>query len=139
MAPERHAANHGATLRRYLNSQRLRLLHWRLYDYLCCWHCGLVPAPPPLLQLPEAALVLLPGTGVTSDHLNQDGDRDRVIGMVEAHPADPAAVVLRNIGQDSWTITPDGGSAIIVPPGRRLGVRNMIIEFGAVRGRITVH
>ncbi len=106
---------------------------------LRCWHCGQVPARPPLLQLPGAALVLSPGTGVTSDHLHQDGDRDRVIGMVEAHPADPAAVVLRNIGQDSWTITPDGGSAIIVPPSRRLGVRNMIIEFGAVRGRITVH
>jgi eukaryotic-like serine/threonine-protein kinase len=106
---------------------------------LRCWHCGQVPVRPPLLRLPGGTLVLSQGASVTSDHLYRDGNHDTVIGMVEAHPASPTDVVLRNVGPDDWTITPDGGSAVTVPPTRRLGVRNMVIDFGPVNGRITVY
>jgi hypothetical protein len=46
--------------------------------------------------------------------------------------------VLRNVGPDNWVMMPEGESAIAVPSKRRLGVRTMVIDFGAVQGRISV-
>jgi hypothetical protein len=61
-----------------------------------------------------------------------------VVGMVEAHPTKPGEVVLRNVGPDAWVMTPEGESAVTVPSRRRLGVRTMVIDFGSVKGRISV-
>ena len=45
--------------------------------------------------------------------------------------------MLRNVGPDNWVMTPEGES-ITVPSTRRLGVRTMVIDFGSVKGRISV-
>jgi hypothetical protein len=82
--------------------------------------------------------VLSDGACITSHHLHRDRDHDTVIGMVEPHPTKPGEVVLRNVGPDDWTMTPDGESAVTVPSKRRLGVRTMVIDFGSVRGRIHI-
>jgi len=103
---------------------------------LRCWNCRQVPDRPPLLQLPGGTMVLSEGAAITSHHLHRDRDHRHVIGVVEAHPTQPGAVVLRNVSHDDWTMTPDGEAAVTVPPQRRLGVRNMVIDFGSARGRI---
>jgi hypothetical protein len=105
---------------------------------LRCWNCGQVPIRPPLLQLPGGTLVLSDGASITSHHLHRDRNHGTVIGMVEAHPTKPGEVVLRNVGPDAWVMTPEGESAVTVPSRRRLGVRTMVIDFGSVKGRISV-
>jgi eukaryotic-like serine/threonine-protein kinase len=105
---------------------------------LRCWHCGEIPPRPPLLELPGGVVALSEGGSITSHHLYRDRDHDTIIGVVEPHPAQPAAVVLRNVGPDDWTITPEGEPDITVAPKRRLGVRPMSIDFGSVQGRIRI-
>jgi eukaryotic-like serine/threonine-protein kinase len=105
---------------------------------LRCWHCGQVPARPPLLQLPGGTVVLSDGACITSHHLHRDRNHDTVIGTVEAHPAKPGEVVLRNVGPEDWIMTPEGEPAITVPSKRRLGVRTMVIDFGSVKGQIRI-
>lgn len=103
-----------------------------------CWNCGQVPIRPPLLQLPGGTVVLSDGASITSHHLHRDRNHGTVIGMVEAHPTKPGEVVLRNVGPDDWVMIPEGESAVTVASRRRLGVRTMVIDFGSVKGRISV-
>jgi eukaryotic-like serine/threonine-protein kinase len=103
---------------------------------LPCWNCGQIPPTPPLLQLPGCTVVLSEGATLTSHHLYRDRRYDTVVGVVEPHPSRPSEVVLRNVGPNAWTMTPDGEGPVSVPPSRRLGVRDMSIDFGSVQGRI---
>jgi len=51
----------------------------------------------------------MPGFGViTAHHLRRDRDYDTVVATVEAHPASPGRVVLRNAGTRPWVMRPDG-------------------------------
>jgi eukaryotic-like serine/threonine-protein kinase len=101
-----------------------------------CWNCGQVPPRPWLLSLPGGTVALSEGGLVTSHHLRKDRDYDTVVAVVEAHPAAPGQVVLRNAGQRPWVMKPEGEPSKMVDPGRRLGVRAMTIDFGPARGRI---
>jgi DNA-binding helix-hairpin-helix protein with protein kinase domain len=101
-----------------------------------CWNCGHVPPRPPVLQLPGGTVVLSEGGVVTGHHLRRDRDYDTVVGAVETHPTVPGQVVLRNVGKEAWTMKPEDEPPKRVEPARRLGVRPMTIDFGAVRGRI---
>jgi DNA-binding helix-hairpin-helix protein with protein kinase domain len=101
-----------------------------------CWNCGNVPPRPPVLQLPGGSVVLSDGAVITAHHLRRNRDYETVVAVVEAHPAGPGQVVLRNAGTWAWTMRPDGESAKRVEPGRRLAVRTMTIDFGSLRGRI---
>lgn len=101
-----------------------------------CWNCGNVPPRPPVLVLPGGSVVLSDGGVITAHHLRRDRDYETVVAVVEPHPASPGQVVLRNAGGRPWTMRPDGESAKMVEPGRRLAVRTMTIDFGSVRGRI---
>jgi hypothetical protein len=58
--------------------------------------------------------------------------------MVEARPDKPGEVVLRNVGPNDWVMAPEGEPVVTVPCRRRLGVRTMVIDFGPVKGRISV-
>jgi DNA-binding helix-hairpin-helix protein with protein kinase domain len=102
-----------------------------------CWNCGRTPPRPPLLELPGGTVVLSEGGVVTSHHLHRDHQHDTVVGTVEAHPRDPTQLVLRNVGKQPWTMTPEREPSQIVAPGRRLAVRPMTIDFGPARGRVT--
>jgi hypothetical protein len=101
-----------------------------------CWNCGNLPPRPPVLELPAGRVVLCDGGVITAHHLRRDRDYETVVATVEAHPASPGQVVLRNAGTQAWAMRPDGESVKTVEPGRRLAVRSMTIDFGSVRGRI---
>ena len=101
-----------------------------------CWNCGNLPPRPPVLELPAGRVVLCDGGVITAHHLRRDRDYETVVATVEAHPASPGRVVLRNAGTQAWAMRPDGESVKTVEPGRRLAVRSMTIDFGSVRGRI---
>jgi eukaryotic-like serine/threonine-protein kinase len=101
-----------------------------------CWNCGNVPPRPLVLQLPGGSVVLSDGAAITAHHLRRNRDYETVVAAVEAHPARPGQVVLRNASTWAWTMRPDGEGAKTVAPGRRLAARAMTIDFGSVRGRI---
>jgi DNA-binding helix-hairpin-helix protein with protein kinase domain len=103
---------------------------------LRCWKCKQIPPRPPLLQLPSCTVALVAGTVITSHHLSRDRDHNTMVAVVEVHPTRPHSSVLRNVGNFSWTMKPNGEAAKAVEPGRRLHVRAMSIDFGSVQGRI---
>jgi hypothetical protein len=103
---------------------------------LRCWKCKQIPPRPPLLQLPGCTVVLVAGAVITSHHLSRDRDHDTIVALVEEHPTRPHSSVLRNVGNISWTMKPNGEAAKAVEPGRRLRVRAMWIDFGSAQGRI---
>jgi hypothetical protein len=82
-----------------------------------------------------AAIRLGSSSGLWSAACNRN--HRRVIGVVEAHPARPGAVVLRNVSQDDWTMTRDGEAPVTAPPQQRLDVRTMVIDFGPARAGST--
>jgi eukaryotic-like serine/threonine-protein kinase len=103
-----------------------------------CWRCGRVPAAQPLLRLPGRTVVLSEGAVITSDHLRRDRAYDESVAVVEAHPSEPGAVVLRNLSGATWTVEPEAEEAKLVAPTQRLGVRPMSIDFGAVKAQIAL-
>ena len=103
---------------------------------LRCWNCGQIPPRPPLLQLPGCTVALSHGATITSHHLSRDRDHDTIVAVAEEHPTRAGALVLRNVGKSAWTMTPAGETAKAVSPGRRLGVRPMLIDFGSVQGQL---
>jgi len=103
---------------------------------LRCWNCNQVPPMPKLLELPGGTIALSQGAVITPHHISRNRDHDKVLGIVENHPAKPGELVLRNVSMKSWTMTPVGESSKTVDPQRRLGVRPMTIDFGSVHGRI---
>jgi eukaryotic-like serine/threonine-protein kinase len=103
-----------------------------------CWRCGQVPPAPPLLRLPGRTVVLAEGAVITSDHLRRDRAYDESVAVVEAHPSQPGAVVLRNLSSVTWTVEPVGEEAKSVLPSQRLGVRPMRIDFGSAEAQIAL-
>jgi eukaryotic-like serine/threonine-protein kinase len=103
---------------------------------LRCWNCNQVPPRPRMLELPGGMIVLSAGATITPHHLRRNRDHDTVIGLIENHPARPGELVLRNVSNKPWTMTPDGEEPKTVDPQRRLGVRPMTIDFGSAHGRI---
>jgi hypothetical protein len=101
-----------------------------------CWNCHSVPPPPAVLDINGHSLVLSEGAAITNHHLTRDRDHRSIAGLVECHPRLPGKVVLRNLSARPWTVFPDGEETKSVAPGQRLAVREMAIDFEAVRGRI---
>jgi hypothetical protein len=73
---------------------------------------------------------------VSRHHLYRDHQYRAACASVEPHPGRPGRVVLRNLTDETWTISPDGEETKPVAPSQRLAVRPMRIDFGTVRGRI---
>jgi DNA-binding helix-hairpin-helix protein with protein kinase domain len=101
-----------------------------------CWNCGRVPPRPLVLQLPGGTVVVSEGAVITAHHLRRDRDYDTVVAAVEAQTTAAGQVVVRNVGEQPWTMKPDGEPPKRVAPARRLAARPMTIDFGTVRGRI---
>lgn len=102
-----------------------------------CWHCRaclpvgptLVPARPRgrrPLQLEVCATLT---EAATSGALHTD--HRQVVGVVEAHPSDPAVRGIRNVGSTTWVFRAQDGSATSVGPGQVLRVRPGTVDFGA--------
>jgi DNA-binding helix-hairpin-helix protein with protein kinase domain len=101
-----------------------------------CWHCHELMPAPPTLKVPGGTLVLSDGAVVSRHHLYRDRDYRSACAAGEPHPGRPGRVVLRNLGEQTWTVFPDGEESKQVAPGQRLGVRPMQIDFGTVRGQL---
>jgi hypothetical protein len=81
-------------------------------------------------------VVLAEGAVITSDHLRRDRAYDDWVAVVEAHPSQPGALVLRNLSAGTWSVTPEREEAKTVAPSQRLAVRPMRIDFGPVKAQI---
>lgn len=101
-----------------------------------CWRCGHQPPGWPLLHVRGHTVVLCEGAAVTRHHLDGSQDHRTRAGLVEARPGRPGQVVLSNLSDSTWTVTPVGEGEKEVRPGQRLGLRPMGIDFGPVRGSI---
>lgn len=101
-----------------------------------CWRCGHIPPAPAVLRLPGRTVVLSEGAVITSDHLRRDRSYDDSVAVVEAHPNQPGALVLRNLSNRTWSVEPEREDPKTVGPSQRLGVRPMRIDFGPVEARI---
>lgn len=99
-----------------------------------CWSCHNPAPPPPTLELASSSIVLSEGATVTAHHLRRNRDYQTIEAVVEPHPRDPAAVVLRNRSTVTWTVSPEGEPTDQVLPGQRLAVRPMTIAFGPATG-----
>ncbi|HEX9031667.1 MAG TPA: protein kinase [Streptosporangiaceae bacterium] len=105
---------------------------------LRCWNCETVPPAPRLLELPGHLVVLAEGAALTKGHLLRERDYRTPLAVVERHPRLPAELVLRNVGEATWTVRPAGEESKTVRPRQRLRVRAMEIDFGMVRGSVTM-
>ncbi len=103
-----------------------------------CWNCGEVVPRPPLLKLPGHVVALAEGTVLTGNHLIRNLDYKSRMGLVERHPRDPTGLVLRNLSDQTWTLSLPDEPIKTVEPGKRLGIRPMSISFGDVKGVITM-
>ncbi len=101
-----------------------------------CWGCHTALPVPPRLSLPGGTLVLAEGAVVTRHHLYRDRDYRTEQATVEPRPGRAGDLVLRNLMQAPWRVTPDGEEPKTVAPGQRLAVRPMEIDFDGVPGRI---
>jgi eukaryotic-like serine/threonine-protein kinase len=101
-----------------------------------CWDCGAALPVPPRLYLPGGTLVLTEGALVTRHHLYRDREYRAAQAAVEPHPHRDGDLVLRNLTQTAWLVTPSGEESKTVAPGQRLAVRPMDIDFNGVHGRI---
>lgn len=112
----------------------------RFYDpdepRAACWNCNQSAPIPPVLHLPGSKVALSKGTTVTSHHLYRDREYRSVVGTVEPHPRAGNKVVLRNDSSLNWDAFPEGEDPRAVPPGWKLGVRSMELDFGPTQGRI---
>jgi len=101
-----------------------------------CWDCRELLPDPPRLEAPGGTLVLSAGAAVTSHHLQRDRCYSTACAVVEPHPGRPGRVVLRNMTDRTWTVSPDGEEPKNVAPGQRVAVRPMTVDFGGMRARI---
>lgn len=101
-----------------------------------CWHCGAVPPPPDLLDLPGHLVALSEGATVSDGHLRRSRDYDTLRAAVEAHPSRPGELLIRNLSDVVWAVQPEGEDAKQVAPGQRLRVRPATLDLGGVRARI---
>jgi DNA-binding helix-hairpin-helix protein with protein kinase domain len=102
-----------------------------------CWQCGQPLTVPYRLKAPGGAVVLAEGAVVTSHHLNRDHGYRDACARVEPHPVEQGRLVMRNLTERVWVITPRAEEPRRVAPGQLLAVRPMVIEYGTGRARIT--
>lgn len=100
-----------------------------------CWKCGEPLRSPWLLKVHGHEVVLSEGARLTMHHFSHSRD-EGVVAAVELHPQRPGEFVMRNMGEHTWTVVPEGEDPKSVAPGQRLAVRPMAIDFGGVHGRI---
>ncbi|MBN1250253.1 MAG: serine/threonine protein kinase [Anaerolineae bacterium] len=107
-----------------------------------CWSCGTALVLPPRIRIGDVVLMLNHDTAIYPHHVDDDRlyDFSKPVAEVAQHPRDPGIWGLRNLGDEKWTATTDGGQSYQdVAPGRSvtLGVGTRI-NFGKQEGEIRV-
>jgi serine/threonine protein kinase len=102
-----------------------------------CWNCKTVPPPPLLLTVLGSSIVLAEGAALTGRHLRAHDLGEKVLAQVEADASFPGRVLMRNKGDDPWTVFLPGEEPKMVQPKQRLLVRPVTLEIA--RKRVTIH
>jgi serine/threonine protein kinase len=99
-----------------------------------CWGCRAVLPVSALLRLPESSVALQPGTKLYAHHVRRDAfNFKEVLAEVSAHPQNPGLWGLKNLTDETWTVSAPDGSLRDVPPGRSVSLRNDLrVHFGRV-------
>jgi len=107
-----------------------------------CWSCGNPLVLPPRMRVGDAVVMLNHNTRLYPHHVDPGSlyDFASAIAEIAQHPRDPHIWGLRNVGQDKWTATSDGGQTFQdVPTGRSITLGNGTrINFGKTEGSIRV-
>lgn len=107
-----------------------------------CWNCKSQLVLPPRIRIKEAIVMLNHDTKLYPHHIDDQRlyDFSKPVAEVSQHPQDPSIWGLKNLSDEKWTITTDGGQSYQdVEPQRsaRLTV-GMRINFGKEEGEIRV-
>jgi DNA-binding helix-hairpin-helix protein with protein kinase domain len=110
-----------------------------------CWACQADLHVPPriLLQHNNVAMIVMlnHNTELFPHHIDPHKyyDFSSPIAAVNQHPQNPQIWGLRNLSQDSWSVTLDDGSMKVIAPGQSVTLSAGInINFGQVIGQIRV-
>ena len=107
-----------------------------------CWSCGSELMLPPRIRVNDGIVMLNHDTKLYPHHVDDARiyDFSQPVAEIAQHPRDPNVWGLRNVSDERWTVTTDGGqSHQDVEPGRSvtLGVGTRI-NFGREEGEIRV-
>ena len=106
-----------------------------------CAACGTPLPAPPMVRLGRNLITLAPGKPIPSAMLRPGLSLRRPAddAMVEAHPARPDILGLRNQTATTWRVTLRDSSAVAVPPGKAVRlIDGASIDFGEVVGVVVI-
>ncbi|MGC9520552.1 MAG: protein kinase domain-containing protein [Anaerolineae bacterium] len=107
-----------------------------------CWSCDGVLSLPPRIRIDDAIVLLNHDTKLYPHHVDDNRlyDFSKPIAEVAQHPTQPGVWGLRNLSDQKWTATTDGGQTYRdVPPGRSATLAvGMRVNFGQQEGEIRV-
>ena len=103
-----------------------------------CWACNSEIRLPPRIRIGEAVVMLNHDTKLFPHHLGGElYNFDVPIAEVAQHPKQPDVWGLRNLSQDTWTVTRQDGTVLQVCPGKSLTITlGVEINFGRAKGEI---
>jgi hypothetical protein len=99
-------------------------------------------ALPPRIRIDDAIVMLNHDTQLYPHHVDDNRlyDFSKPVAEITQHPRNPQIWGLRNVGDEKWTATTDGGKSFVdVPPGRSVTLAvNTRINFGKREGEIRI-
>lgn len=87
-----------------------------------CWNCYETVQMPPILKVGKNTVLLNKEAKVSSHHIYNDYDMDKVVGSVVQNPNNPNLWGVRNEDTVNWTYEKADGTQIPVAPGRTAGI-----------------
>ncbi|MGC9469174.1 MAG: protein kinase domain-containing protein [Anaerolineae bacterium] len=105
-----------------------------------CWSCGNRLILPPRIRVNDMVVMLNQDTRLYPHHIDDDRryDYSDPVAEVARHPKDPSIWGLRNLSDEKWTVTVDGGQTFQdIEPTRSVTLREgMVINFGKEEGEV---
>lgn len=87
-----------------------------------CWNCFDTVQMPPILKIGKNTVLLNKDAKVSSHHIYNDYDMDKVVGSMVQNPNNPNLWGIRNEDTVNWTYEKADGTQIPVAPGRTAGI-----------------
>lgn len=104
-----------------------------------CWSCNKPLALQPRIRIGNDIVILSQETRLYGYHVGEAVEDGSPIAEVSRHPSNPTILGIRNLTNDSWTLTRPDGTIVDVPPGRSASIASgNKINFGQVTGEIRV-
>ncbi|MBN1250341.1 MAG: serine/threonine protein kinase [Anaerolineae bacterium] len=107
-----------------------------------CWSCNSDLTLPPRIRIDDAIVMLNHNTRLYPHHVDDSRiyDFSKPVAEIAQHPRNPQIWGLRNVSDEKWTATSDGGQSFMdVPPGRSVTLAvGTKINFGKREGEIRI-